>query len=135
MELEEPKGSFSTPRNPLGNRGKPECSWVLRVSPSSMAKFTVEYLSLPGSHMSQVSVLTICEEGHREGRMSGNPSWRLNFGLELSSVEALLGLGNNTTKMVIHIVGMAFFLNTPSMFKIYKTGILQVECVCILLFV
>lgn len=89
-----------------------------------MAKFTVEYLSLPGSHMSQDSVLTICEEGHREGRMSGNPSWHLNFGLELSSVEALLGLGNNTTKMVIHIVGMAFFLNTPSMFKIYKTGIL-----------
>ncbi|XP_032973550.1 ovochymase-1 [Rhinolophus ferrumequinum] len=70
-ELEEPRGFFSTPRYPLDYRGKLECSWVLRVSPSSMAKFTVEYLSLPGSHLCQDSFLTICEESHSERRMSG----------------------------------------------------------------
>ncbi|KAM5332386.1 LOW QUALITY PROTEIN: ovochymase-1 [Glossophaga mutica] len=89
VELEEPKGFCSTLRYPLDYRGK-LCSWVLRVSPSSTARFMVEYLSLPGSHMCQDSVLTVYEEGHSARRMSGNPS---NFGLELSSGEAALGLG------------------------------------------
>ncbi|XP_059791537.1 ovochymase-1 isoform X4 [Balaenoptera ricei] len=71
VELEEPRGFFSSPRYPLDYRGKLECSWVLRVSPSSMAKFTVEYLSLPGSHVCRDSVLTIYEENHNERRMSG----------------------------------------------------------------
>ncbi|XP_065744263.1 ovochymase-1 [Phocoena phocoena] len=71
VELEEPRGFFSSPRYPLDYRGKLECSWVLRVSPSSMAKFTVEYLSLPGSHVCGDSVLTIYEENHNERRMSG----------------------------------------------------------------
>ncbi|XP_057560100.1 ovochymase-1 [Hippopotamus amphibius kiboko] len=71
VELEEPRGFFSSPRYPLDYRGKLECSWVLRVSPNSMAKFTVEYLSLPGSPMCQDSVLTIYEENHSERRMSG----------------------------------------------------------------
>ncbi|KAB0393301.1 hypothetical protein E2I00_002054, partial [Balaenoptera physalus] len=70
VELEEPRGFFSSPRYPLDYRGKLECSWVLRVSPSSMAKFTVEYLSLPGSHVCRDSVLTIYEENHNERRMS-----------------------------------------------------------------
>ncbi|XP_044797232.2 ovochymase-1 isoform X1 [Bubalus bubalis] len=71
VELEEPRGFFSSPRYPLDYRGKLECSWVLRVSPSSMAKFTVEYLLLPGSHMCQDSALIIYEENHSERRMSG----------------------------------------------------------------
>ncbi|KAB0387374.1 hypothetical protein FD755_002330, partial [Muntiacus reevesi] len=71
MELEEPRGFFSSPRYPLDYRGKLECSWVLRVSPSSMAKLTVEYLLLPGSHMCQDSALIIYEENHSERRMSG----------------------------------------------------------------
>uniref|UniRef100_A0A8C0I102 Ovochymase 1 n=1 Tax=Balaenoptera musculus TaxID=9771 RepID=A0A8C0I102_BALMU len=71
VELEEPRGFFSSPRYPLDYRGKLECSWVLRVSPSSMAKFTVEYLSLPGSHVCRDSVLTIYEENRNERRMSG----------------------------------------------------------------
>uniref|UniRef100_A0A9L0JJV5 Ovochymase 1 n=1 Tax=Equus asinus TaxID=9793 RepID=A0A9L0JJV5_EQUAS len=71
VELEETRGFFSTPRYPLDYRGKLECSWVLRVSPSSMAKFTVEYLSLPGSYMCRDSVLTIYEESHSERRMAG----------------------------------------------------------------
>ena len=75
MELEEPRGFFSSPRYPLDYRGKLECSWVLRVSPSSMAKFTVEYLLLPGSHMCQDSALIIYEENHSERRMSGKP-WK-----------------------------------------------------------
>ncbi|KAM5251206.1 ovochymase-1, partial [Hipposideros larvatus] len=70
-ELEEPRGFISTPRYPLDYIGKLECSWVLRVSPRSMAKLTVEYLSLPGSHMCRNSVLTIYEESHSEKRMSG----------------------------------------------------------------
>ncbi|XP_043738407.1 ovochymase-1-like [Cervus elaphus] len=71
VELEEPRGFFSSPRYPLNYRGKLECSWVLRVSPSSMAKLTVEYLLLPGSHMCQDSALLIYEENHSERRMSG----------------------------------------------------------------
>uniref|UniRef100_A0A8C3WS52 Ovochymase 1 n=1 Tax=Catagonus wagneri TaxID=51154 RepID=A0A8C3WS52_9CETA len=71
VELEEPRGFFSSPRYPLDYRGKLECSWVLRVSPNSMAKFTVEYLSLPESHMCRDSALTIYEENHSERRMSG----------------------------------------------------------------
>ncbi|XP_065787000.1 ovochymase-1 [Muntiacus reevesi] len=71
VELEEPRGFFSSPRYPLDYRGKLECSWVLRVSPSSMAKLTVEYLLLPGSHMCQDSALIIYEENHSERRMSG----------------------------------------------------------------
>ncbi|ELR57200.1 Ovochymase-1, partial [Bos mutus] len=71
VELEEPRGFFSSPRYPLDYRGKLECSWVLRVSPSSMAKFTVEYLLLPWSHMCQDSALIIYEENHSERRMSG----------------------------------------------------------------
>nr|CAI9694220.1 unnamed protein product [Rangifer tarandus platyrhynchus] len=71
VELEEPRGFFSSPRYPLDYRGKLECSWVLRVSPSSIAKLTVEYLLLPGSHMCQDSALIIYEENHSERRMSG----------------------------------------------------------------
>ncbi|KAI4586424.1 hypothetical protein MJG53_004211 [Ovis ammon polii x Ovis aries] len=71
VELEEPRGFFSSPRYPLDYRGKLECSWVLRVSPRSMAKFTVEYLLLPGSRMCQDSALIIYEENHSERRMSG----------------------------------------------------------------
>ncbi|XP_042637226.1 ovochymase-1 [Orycteropus afer afer] len=71
VKLEEPRGFFSTPRYPLDYRGKLECSWILRVSPSSMAKFTVEYLSLPESYMCQDSVLMIYEENQSERRMSG----------------------------------------------------------------
>ncbi|XP_040092700.1 ovochymase-1-like [Oryx dammah] len=71
VELEEPRGFFSSPKYPLDYRGKLECSWVLRVSPRSMAKFTVEYLLLPGSHMCQDSALIIYEENHSERRMSG----------------------------------------------------------------
>ncbi|XP_049482626.1 ovochymase-1 [Panthera uncia] len=71
VELEEPRGFFSTPRYPLDYRGKLECSWVLRISPSSMAKMTVEYLSLPGSPMCPDSVMTIYEESHSERRVSG----------------------------------------------------------------
>ncbi|KAB0347206.1 hypothetical protein FD754_012063, partial [Muntiacus muntjak] len=71
VELEEPRGFFSSPRYPLDYRGKLECSWVLRVSPSSMAKLTVEYLLLSGSHMCQDSALIIYEENHSERRMSG----------------------------------------------------------------
>ncbi|XP_055250819.1 ovochymase-1 [Moschus berezovskii] len=71
VELEEPRGFFSSPRYPLDYRGKLKCSWVLRVSPSSMAKFTVEYLLLPESHMCQDSALIIYEEYHSERRMSG----------------------------------------------------------------
>ncbi|XP_058538223.1 ovochymase-1, partial [Neofelis nebulosa] len=71
VELEEPRGFFSTPRYPLDYRGKLECSWVLRISPSSMAKMMVEYLSLPGSPMCPDSVMTIYEESHSERRVSG----------------------------------------------------------------
>ncbi|KAF0876160.1 OVCH1 protein, partial [Crocuta crocuta] len=71
VELEEPRGFFSTPRYPLDYRGKLECSWVLRISPSSMAKMTVEYLSLPGSPLCPDSVMTIYEESHSERRVSG----------------------------------------------------------------
>ncbi|XP_042802108.1 ovochymase-1 isoform X2 [Panthera leo] len=71
VELEEPRGFFSTPRYPLDYRGKLECSWVLRISPRSMAKMTVEYLSLPGSPMCPDSVMTIYEESHSERRVSG----------------------------------------------------------------
>uniref|UniRef100_H0XV05 Ovochymase 1 n=1 Tax=Otolemur garnettii TaxID=30611 RepID=H0XV05_OTOGA len=49
VELDERRGFFSTPSYPLDYRGKLECSWVLRNSPNSVAKFTVEYLLLPGS--------------------------------------------------------------------------------------
>ncbi|XP_046922295.1 ovochymase-1 [Lynx rufus] len=71
VELEEPRGFFSTPRYPLDYRGKLECSWVLRISPSSMAKMTVEYLSLPGSPICPDSVMTIYEESHSKRRVSG----------------------------------------------------------------
>ncbi|XP_047723240.1 ovochymase-1 [Prionailurus viverrinus] len=71
VELEEPRGFFSTPRYPLDYRGKLECSWVLRISPSSMAKITVEYLSLPGSPICPDSVMTIYEESHSKRRVSG----------------------------------------------------------------
>uniref|UniRef100_A0A452F1Y9 Ovochymase 1 n=1 Tax=Capra hircus TaxID=9925 RepID=A0A452F1Y9_CAPHI len=71
VELEEPRGFFSSPRYPLDYREKLECSWVLRVSPRSMAKFTVEYLLLPGSRMCQDSALIIYEENRSERRMSG----------------------------------------------------------------
>uniref|UniRef100_A0A8C0PX82 Ovochymase 1 n=2 Tax=Canis lupus familiaris TaxID=9615 RepID=A0A8C0PX82_CANLF len=71
VEPEEPRGFFSTPRYPLDYRGKLECSWVLRVSPSSMAKLTVEYLSLPWSLVCPDSVATIYEESHDERRVSG----------------------------------------------------------------
>ncbi|XP_020947785.1 ovochymase-1 [Sus scrofa] len=70
-ELQEPRGFFSSPLYPLDYQGKLECSWVLRVLPNSMAKFTVEYLSLPKSHMCQDSALTIYEENHSERKMSG----------------------------------------------------------------
>lgn len=53
-----------------------------------MAKFTVQYLSLPGSHMCRDSFLTIYEESHSERRMSGNPYWHLNFVLGAIFVEA-----------------------------------------------
>ncbi|KAM7116516.1 LOW QUALITY PROTEIN: ovochymase-1 [Molossus nigricans] len=52
---------FST-KMPSEYKGNLECSWVLRVSPSSVAKPTVGYLSLPGSHTCRDSVPTICEE-------------------------------------------------------------------------
>nr|KAF6369943.1 ovochymase 1 [Myotis myotis] len=71
MELGEPRGFLSTPRYPLDYKGKLECSWVLRASPSSMATFMDEDLSLPEPHLCEDSVLTIYEESHRERRMSG----------------------------------------------------------------
>ncbi|XP_034883715.1 ovochymase-1 [Mirounga leonina] len=71
VELEEPRGFFSTPGYPLDYRGELECSWVLRVSPNSMAKLTVEYLSLPWSPVCPDSVMTIYEESHDERRVSG----------------------------------------------------------------
>ncbi|CAK7299145.1 OVCH1 [Vulpes lagopus] len=70
VELEEPRGCFSTPRYPQDYRGKLECSWVLRVSPSSMAKLTVEYLSLPWSLVCPDSVVAIYEESHDERGVS-----------------------------------------------------------------
>ncbi|ELK25729.1 Endoplasmic reticulum-Golgi intermediate compartment protein 2 [Myotis davidii] len=70
MELGEPRGFLSTPRYPLDYKGKLERSWVLRVSPSRMATFTDENLSLPEPHLRRDSVLTIYEESHRERRMS-----------------------------------------------------------------
>lgn len=54
---------------------------MLRVSPSSTATFTDEYLSRPEPHLCRDLVLTIYEESHQERRMSGNPSWNSNFGL------------------------------------------------------
>nr|XP_021546143.1 ovochymase-1 [Neomonachus schauinslandi] len=71
VELEEPRGFFSTPGYPLDYRGELECSWVLRVSPNSMAKLTVEYLSLPWSPVCPDSVMTLYEESHDERRVSG----------------------------------------------------------------
>ncbi|KAM9230264.1 LOW QUALITY PROTEIN: ovochymase-1 [Dugong dugon] len=71
VQLKEPRGFFSTPRCPLDYRGKLECSRVLRVSQSSMAKFTVEYLSLPESYICD-SVLSIYEEYQSETRMSAS---------------------------------------------------------------
>ncbi|KAM9673375.1 LOW QUALITY PROTEIN: ovochymase-1 [Trichechus inunguis] len=65
VQLKEPRGFFSTPRCPLDYRGKLECFRVLRVSQSSMAKFTVEYLSLPESYICD-SVLSIYEEYQSE---------------------------------------------------------------------
>lgn len=59
---------------------------MLRVSPSSTAKFTVEYLSLPGSHVCGDSVLTIYEENHNERRMSGKPEGHLYVVLGAFSV-------------------------------------------------
>lgn len=68
-------------------------------------------------------------ESHSEMRMSGNPYWCLNFVLEDFSVEAVydqeeLWLGNDTTKTLIHVMGMLFFLDIPNIFKtgFYKTG-------------
>lgn len=103
-----------------------------------MAKFTVEYLSLPGSRMCLDSVLTIYEESHGEIRMSDNPYWCLNFVLGDFSVEAVydqegLWLGNDTTKMLIHVMGMPFFLDVPNIIKtgFYKTGCKRLyACVC-----
>uniref|UniRef100_A0A2K6H005 Ovochymase 1 n=1 Tax=Propithecus coquereli TaxID=379532 RepID=A0A2K6H005_PROCO len=71
VELEEPRGFFSTLRYHLDYRGKLECSWVLRVSRSRMAKFTIEYLSFPGSRVCGTSVLTNYEESHSGRRMTG----------------------------------------------------------------
>ncbi|XP_027969006.1 ovochymase-1 [Eumetopias jubatus] len=71
VELEEPRDFFSTPGYPLDYRGELECSWVLRVSPNSMAKLTVEYLSMPWSPVCPDSVMTIYEESHDERRVSG----------------------------------------------------------------
>nr|XP_011743699.1 ovochymase-1 isoform X2 [Macaca nemestrina] len=84
-ELEKPRGFFPTPRYPLDYRGRLECSWVLRVSPSSMAKFTVEYLSLLGSPVCQDSVLIIYEERHSKRKMAGGLHGRRLYSMTFMS--------------------------------------------------
>uniref|UniRef100_A0A8C9HZU5 Ovochymase 1 n=1 Tax=Piliocolobus tephrosceles TaxID=591936 RepID=A0A8C9HZU5_9PRIM len=89
-ELEKPRGFFPTPRYPLDYRGRLECSWVLRVSPSSMAKFTVEYLSLLGSPVCQDSVLIIYEERHSKRKMAGGLHGRRLYSMTFMSPEPLV---------------------------------------------
>ncbi|KAL0612114.1 Ovochymase-1 [Plecturocebus cupreus] len=69
-ELEKLRGFFPIPQYPLNYIGRLECSWVLQVSPSSMAKFTIEYLSLLESPVCQNSVPIIYEETPRKRKMA-----------------------------------------------------------------
>uniref|UniRef100_A0A2R8ZVZ5 Ovochymase 1 n=1 Tax=Pan paniscus TaxID=9597 RepID=A0A2R8ZVZ5_PANPA len=84
-ELEKPRGFFPTPRYLLDYRGRLECSWVLRVSPSSMAKFTIEYLSLLGSPVCQDSVLIIYEERHSKRKTAGGLHGRRLYSMTFMS--------------------------------------------------
>uniref|UniRef100_A0A2R8P5F6 Ovochymase 1 n=1 Tax=Callithrix jacchus TaxID=9483 RepID=A0A2R8P5F6_CALJA len=84
-ELEKLRGFFPIPQYPLNSRGRLECSWVLRVSPSSIAKFTVEYLSLLGSPVCRNSVLIIYEERPRKRKMAGGLCGRRHYPMTFMS--------------------------------------------------
>ncbi|XP_074259111.1 ovochymase-1 isoform X4 [Saimiri boliviensis] len=70
-EQEKLRGFFPIPQYPLNYSRRLECSWVLRVSPSSIVKFTIEYLSLLGSPVCRNSVLIIYEDRPRKRKMAG----------------------------------------------------------------
>uniref|UniRef100_A0A2K5D864 Ovochymase 1 n=1 Tax=Aotus nancymaae TaxID=37293 RepID=A0A2K5D864_AOTNA len=84
-ELEKLRGFFPIPQYPLNYRGRLECSWMLQVSPSSIAKFTVEYLSRLGSPVCRNSVLIIFEERPRKRKMAGGLCGRRLYPMTFTS--------------------------------------------------
>uniref|UniRef100_A0A2K5QIG9 Ovochymase 1 n=1 Tax=Cebus imitator TaxID=2715852 RepID=A0A2K5QIG9_CEBIM len=84
-DLEKLRGFFPIPQYPLNYSGRLECSWVLRVSPSNIAKFTIEYLSLLGSPVCRNSVLIISEDQPRKRKMAGGLCGRRLYPMTFTS--------------------------------------------------
>ncbi|XP_032124465.1 ovochymase-1 [Sapajus apella] len=84
-ELEKLRGFFPIPQYPLNYSGRLERSWVLRVSPSNIAKFTIEYLSLLGSPVCRNSVLIISEDQPRKRKMAGGLCGRRLYPMTFTS--------------------------------------------------